>query len=236
VSATYSATGIDNVGAASSLEQDPVQYVVFVVVGGGGGTVMIVTWGASVLVVVGGAGDQVAGLGHPLHALAVDDARRPNPGGTQGLSRPPSPYVRAMWVWHRQDRIHVEPNRLNRHNDHATKSGSGHPTWAGARIPWPAVNEALIAWLMTPEAPALPVTLEELLHRPEWHQRAACRGVGGVDQYVLGRGSYYSRDLCEVWLVRQECLETALADIEFVGLWGGTTPVERKKMRRARVA
>jgi hypothetical protein len=44
-------------------------------------------------------------------------------------------------------------------------------------IPWPAVNDALVGWLMTPEVPDETLTLEDFLHRPEWHQRAACRGV-----------------------------------------------------------
>jgi len=31
------------------------------------------------------------------------------------------------------------------------------------------VNDALVGWLMMPDAP---VTLEDFLHRPEWHQPA----------------------------------------------------------------
>jgi WhiB family transcriptional regulator, redox-sensing transcriptional regulator len=44
------------------------------------------------------------------------------------------------------------------------------------------------------------------------------------------------RALCEGCPVRQECLETALADDSLVGLWGGTTDAERREIRRGRVA
>jgi WhiB family redox-sensing transcriptional regulator len=39
--------------------------------------------------------------------------------------------------------------------------------------------------------------------------------------------------LCEICPVRQECLEVALVDPDLVGLWGGTTELERRGMRRA---
>ena len=99
------------------------------------------------------------------------------------------------------------------------------------------MNEALIGWLMTPEAPATAVTLEEMLRRPEWHQRAACRGVGPSD-YVRGPWGNYEaiRALCADCPVRQDCLDAALADDSLVGLWGGTTEVERREMRRGAVA
>ena len=97
------------------------------------------------------------------------------------------------------------------------------------------MNEALIGWLMSPEASATAVTLE-MLRRPEWHQRAACRGVGPAD-YVRGpRGYEVGRALCASCPVRQECLEAALADDSLFGLWGGTTEAERRQLRRDAVA
>ncbi len=101
------------------------------------------------------------------------------------------------------------------------------------------VNEALPGWLMTPGAPDGTLTLEDFLRRPPWHQQAACSGVG-VTSFVLtkakGTWSEYNRELCEDCPVRQECLETALADRELQGLWGGTTGAERAALRRGRVA
>jgi hypothetical protein len=38
------------------------------------------------------------------------------------------------------------------------------------------VNEAELHWSMTPDAPDERLRLEAFLGRPEWHQRAACRG------------------------------------------------------------
>ena len=45
-------------------------------------------------------------------------------------------------------------------------------------MPYPRqVNDALITWLMTaPDAPDEMLTLEDFLHRPDWHQRALCTG------------------------------------------------------------
>ena len=44
------------------------------------------------------------------------------------------------------------------------------------------------------QAPAESVTLQGFLHHPEWHQRAACGGVG-TDAFAIQRGSEYSRVL-----------------------------------------
>jgi WhiB family redox-sensing transcriptional regulator len=99
------------------------------------------------------------------------------------------------------------------------------------------MNQALIDLLMmAPGAPELP-TLEDFLQRPEWHQRAACRGMGH-GSFVRGEKADYgpTRELCDGCPVRQDCLEAALADDSLVGLWGGTTDRERRELRRGAVA
>ena len=92
---------------------------------------------------------------------------------------------------------------------------------------------------MLPDAPDPAAVLAGLLQRPEWHQRAACRGTG-VTSFVLsprkGTWSEYDRGLCEDCPVRQDCLEVAMSDPLIQWLWGGTTGAERKAMRRTRVA
>jgi WhiB family redox-sensing transcriptional regulator len=87
-------------------------------------------------------------------------------------------------------------------------------------------------WPIVADLRELP-TSENLLGRPEWQRRAACRGEG-TELYVRGRdGGTYAKalELCTACVVRRECLEMALADDELVGLWGGTTGSERRRMR-----
>ncbi len=89
------------------------------------------------------------------------------------------------------------------------------------------------------DAPDTAAVLAVLVNRPAWHQDAACRGAA-ISSYVLspakGQWAEYDRSRCQDCPVRQECLETALANPDLAGLWGGTTPTERKAMRRERVA
>jgi hypothetical protein len=92
-------------------------------------------------------------------------------------------------------------------------------------VPSSAMNEVLVPWLMAPpEAAEAPLTLEDFLHRPVWHQRGACRGVGPAS-YVRGPKTDYgrARELCEGCPVRLECLEVVLADPDLVGLSGRRT-------------
>lgn len=101
-----------------------------------------------------------------------------------------------------------------------------------------AVDERLLDWLMQPHAGHIPVTLEDVLRRPEWHRDAACRG-SGASGFVKSTGGAYgatTRRECAGCPVRQECLDFALADESIVGLWGGTTDAERRELRRRAVA
>ena len=73
---------------------------------------------------------------------------------------------------------------------------------------------------MLPGALDPAAVLAGLIQRPEWHQRSACRGLG-AEAFVIPHGSQYgpTRVLCESCRVRQECLDTALADPSLAGLW-----------------
>lgn len=42
-----------------------------------------------------------------------------------------------------------------------------------------------------------------------------------------------ARKLCAVCPVKELCLEYALAQPEYDGMWGGLSPVERKRLRQA---
>ncbi len=89
-------------------------------------------------------------------------------------------------------------------------------------------------WCMAPGVPDEPLTLEDFLRRPEWHQQALCRGEGAA-MFVRGPKADYGRlrAICGACPVRDECLSFALADDSLIGLWGGTTDAERREMRRA---
>jgi WhiB family redox-sensing transcriptional regulator len=75
--------------------------------------------------------------------------------------------------------------------------------------------------------------LNALLALPAWHRYAACRGSGHAE-FFPGRGASTeaAKAVCVACPVRVECLEHALADPELVGVWGGTSDRERRRMRR----
>jgi hypothetical protein len=99
------------------------------------------------------------------------------------------------------------------------------------------LNEVTVAWLMLPDVPAEPTTLEELLNlnRPAWHLRAACRGRG-AEAFVGGEPTPGVMATCRVCPVREECFEYAVSDASMVGVWGGTTERERRVDRKVRKA
>ena len=96
-----------------------------------------------------------------------------------------------------------------------------------------------IDWLMASEEPAgVEVLLEQLVNRPAWHQRAACRGAG-PDLFFPQRGAHRPVEaltFCEDCSVRSECLASALEVSSTTGVWGGTVERERRVLRRRRAA
>lgn len=70
---------------------------------------------------------------------------------------------------------------------------------------------------------------------PDWHRDALCKETPGVN-FFPDRG-YQStgaeaKAVCGRCLCREECLAYAMADPAIVGIWGGTSFVERQKRRR----
>jgi WhiB family transcriptional regulator, redox-sensing transcriptional regulator len=66
--------------------------------------------------------------------------------------------------------------------------------------------------------------------------RAACRGTANRDIFFPTRnegpnGAEAAKSVCEGCPVRVECLEYALEAEEEFGVWGGTTPAERRRMK-----
>lgn len=68
-----------------------------------------------------------------------------------------------------------------------------------------------------------------------WRAQAECRGTDPNAFIPEGRGSgellyIESRQICARCPVKTECLQYALDNGEDYGMWGGTTPQERKEL------
>lgn len=63
----------------------------------------------------------------------------------------------------------------------------------------------------------------------------ACNGTD-PDMFFPNRGESLepAKSVCAKCVVREECLEYALANGERYGVWGGTSERERRRLRRAR--
>ncbi len=83
-----------------------------------------------------------------------------------------------------------------------------------------------------PWVDTLPPDFGELLERPAWQARAACRGMDAAlffpeptdDQTV-------AKSICASCLVRAQCLAFGLREGE--GIWGGQNGRDRRKLRIA---
>jgi WhiB family redox-sensing transcriptional regulator len=116
-----------------------------------------------------------------------------------------------------------------------------HPRVIARSYPRISMNVALVEWLMTPEAPEPPdveVLLAELVNRPAWHALANCQGAD-PDLFFPARGDgrpVAALAYCEDCSVRSQCLAAGLEVARTLGVWGGTTGLERRGMRRRAVA
>ena len=99
-----------------------------------------------------------------------------------------------------------------------------------------AAAEAATEWLMDGHGHGREfITIADLLHRPEWHRRAACRGFGSSSFFpVRGQSKNPAKAICDRCEVRTECLAVALPDPEIRGIWGGTSSPERIRIRGGR--
>ena len=71
--------------------------------------------------------------------------------------------------------------------------------------------------------------------RQGWQARANCMGVD-PDLFFPERGASTreAKEVCRGCVVREDCLEYALANGEKFGIWGGMSERERRRIRRAR--
>ena len=68
-----------------------------------------------------------------------------------------------------------------------------------------------------------------------WQAQANCMGVD-PDLFFPERGASTreAKEVCRGCVVREDCLEFALANGEKFGIWGGMSERERRRLRRAR--
>lgn len=103
-----------------------------------------------------------------------------------------------------------------------------------ARIDVVLARRRTVAWLMTTETPDVEQLLAEIVNRPSWHRKAACRGME-TDLFFPERGVKLdaARSVCEGCSVRSECLTAALdAGPRTPGVWGGVSERGRRVLRR----
>jgi WhiB family redox-sensing transcriptional regulator len=72
-------------------------------------------------------------------------------------------------------------------------------------------------------------------NRTGWQAQANCMGVD-PDLFFPERGgsTREAKEVCRGCVVREDCLEYALANGEKFGIWGGMSERERRRVRRAR--
>ena len=92
------------------------------------------------------------------------------------------------------------------------------------------MKQSMVKMLMDPSS-SFP-DLAELLQKPVWMQSAACKGMS-TDTFISShtRPLYAAKAVCSKCPVRVECLGYAIEDDSCVGVWGGTSTVERRSMR-----
>ncbi len=79
------------------------------------------------------------------------------------------------------------------------------------------------------------------LQKTEWSDGAACRGIENLlffspdvmeSKEVRSRRERQAKQLCADCEVREDCLNTALAQRESYGIWGGLNEIERRGLLR----
>ena len=84
-----------------------------------------------------------------------------------------------------------------------------------------SLNDPRLAYLRSGDLPNLPGAL--------------CVEIGEAAFFPEpGESTVKARAVCGACPVRDACLTFALENDERFGMWGGTTPTQRKKMRRNR--
>ena len=78
-------------------------------------------------------------------------------------------------------------------------------------------------------------TLPSLIQETRWQDYANCFGVDPAVFFPESGGSTReAKEVCRGCVVREDCLEFALAHAEKFGVWGGMSERQRRRLRRQR--
>ena len=72
-----------------------------------------------------------------------------------------------------------------------------------------------------------------------WRDQANCKGTDGEAFFAEGQGGQVSSavlNVCAACPVAQACLDYAIANREQFGIWAGTSPLQRRRMKPGTVA
>ena len=73
----------------------------------------------------------------------------------------------------------------------------------------------------------------DLLTRPSWQRRAACRAFPELSWFPeRGQDVTVIKAICRACDVREQCLDFALEVNDLHGFWGGVSGRERQRLRR----
>ena len=90
-------------------------------------------------------------------------------------------------------------------------------------------------------AVATVLTLPNRARPEDWRSVASCRGTDPNLFYPIGRGRQADQQIeeakavCDGCLSREACLAFAVSTRQHRGVWGGTSPEERRRMARSKV-
>jgi len=86
---------------------------------------------------------------------------------------------------------------------------------------------------MAPEVPEPYLSADAVINRPAWMENGAC-AESDRNLFFPARGASVLPALavCKNCAVRPECFSFALADSSLTGIWGGTSEVQRRKLRQ----
>ena len=94
---------------------------------------------------------------------------------------------------------------------------------------------------MNPDHGVTVLALPDRASTGDWRTLARCRGTDPNFFYPIGRGRQADEQIDEAKAVcrgcpsREGCLAYAISTRQHRGVWGGTSPEERRRLVRARV-